>query len=232
MNGTRASLTELFEISGENHGEAEVIICPPFTLLHEAITAAMGTDVQIGGQNCHQELSGAFTGEVSAAMLSDLGATHVIVGHSERREYFGETSEIVAQKANRAIEAGLTAIICVGETLAEREAGNALKVVEAQIKASIPKSANTQNTIIAYEPVWAIGTGKVPSNDDIAQMHAHIRRLIPDANAMRVLYGGSVKGSNAKEIFAIENVDGGLVGGASLTAKDFIPIIQAAKELN
>ncbi len=231
MNGTRESLSELMAMSALTPEKAEVLICPPFTLLHEAITALQGTHMHIGAQNCHHEPSGAFTGEVSAEMIADMGATHVILGHSERREYFEESSKLVAQKAQAAHDAHLLAVICVGETLSERENGKALEIVQAQIEASLPVGANGQNTIIAYEPIWAIGTGKVPSNDDIAEMHAHIRKLIPDAKNMRVLYGGSVKGSNATDIFSIENVDGGLVGGASLKSNDFLPIIEAADKL-
>ncbi len=228
MNGTRASLPELFAIAGDQHENAEVIICPPFSLLHEALTGVQGTHCKIGAQNCFADPSGAFTGEVSADMVADIGATHVILGHSERRELFGESSELVANKARAAHAAHLVAIICVGETLDDRRAGRAEEIVQEQLHYSLPEGCNGENTIIAYEPVWAIGTGEVPTNEEIAQMHAHIRKLIPDAENMRVLYGGSVKPSNALEIFSIENVDGGLVGGASLKAKDFLPIIDAA----
>ena len=229
MNGTTASLKELSAMAAVTNSDDDVVICPPATLISNAVAACSDSAIAIGAQNVHAQPSGAYTGETATNMLTDLGASHVIVGHSERREYFAESDIDVAAKAKAAHDAGLIAIICVGETLAEREAGNAISVVEAQIKGSIPTGANAQNTIIAYEPVWAIGTGKVPTNDDIAEIHAHIRSLIPDANAMRILYGGSVKGSNAQEIFSIDNVDGGLVGGASLKAADFIPIIEAAR---
>lgn len=229
MNGIEASLSEITFMATQMEGNGEVIFCVPYTLLSQAVEMTKNLGISIGAQNAHFETLGAFTGEISAPMLKDIGVTHVILGHSERRALFGETSEIVARKAIAAHDAGLIAIICVGETLEERESGQAISVVSAQINASIPKSANAQNTIIAYEPVWAIGTGKVPTNDDIAKMHESIRSIIPQGDHMRVLYGGSVKASNAREIFSIPNVDGGLVGGASLKADDFIPIINATK---
>ncbi len=229
MNGTKASLAELSAIAAATTSDDDVILCPPATLISNAVDACSDSAITIGAQNLHAAPSGAYTGEISAAMLTDIGATHVIIGHSERREYFGESDSDIAEKAKAAHDAGLIAIICVGETLEEREAGKAISVVGTQLKGSIPEGANAQNTIIAYEPVWAIGTGKVPTNSDIAEIHTYMRSVIPDAEQMRVLYGGSVKGSNASEIFAIDNVDGGLVGGASLKAADFIPIIEATR---
>ncbi len=228
MNGTRSAMTEIMAIATEQFENVEAIICPPFTMLSEAMAATQGTALMIGAQNAHQSASGAYTGEISAEMLLDLGVKHVILGHSERREYFGETSELVAQKAAHAHSSGLTAIICVGETLEERDAGKAVAVVSDQIVNSLPEGTNAANTVIAYEPVWAIGTGRVPSNDDIVEIHSAIRAIVPDTENMRILYGGSVKPENALEIFSLKDVDGGLVGGASLKASDFLPIIQAA----
>lgn len=180
--------------------------------------------LSVGGQDCHAEKSGAFTGNVSAAMLKDQGCTHVIVGHSERRALHGETSEMVAAKARAVHAEGMTAIICVGETDAERTAGKAESVVTDQLKKSIPGEATPGNTVVAYEPVWAIGTGKTASPDDIRQMHALIRGQVGEIS---ILYGGSVKGTNAKEIMSTPNVDGVLVGGASLKAGEFIDIAKA-----
>ena len=221
MNGTReglrAMLAELDNIKTEN----TVIICPPFTLLKLDIV----TGVKIGAQDCSAHESGAFTGEISAKMIADTGAKYVIVGHSERRLYHAEANEIVREKAMRALEAGLTPIICVGETKEEFEAGRTLDVIEEQVKNSIIShfTLHTPHFILAYEPVWAIGTGLVPTTDDIARVHAHIAKLVPAP----ILYGGSVKGGNAAEIMGIQHVDGVLVGGASLKPDDFIPIIKA-----
>ncbi len=229
MNGLTQDLSEIEKISKAQIQNSEVIICPPALLLP---LVDKSRPISFGAQNAHAHDSGAYTGEISMPMIKNAGASHVIIGHSERREYFGETNKIVSEKANAAYRAKLVAIICVGETLEERESGRAREVVAQQIRGSLPLNASAQNTIIAYEPVWAIGTGKVPSNEDIAEMHAHIRSIIPDAAEMRVLYGGSVKGGNASEIFAIDNVDGGLVGGASLKADDFIPIIEANEKFS
>lgn len=229
MNGLRGSLTELLLIASTEVEQAEIIIFPPMTLLAEAASAVQGTRTKIGAQNCHQAVNGAYTGEVSAEMIENIGATHVIIGHSERRALYGESDEIVKAKAAAAHSAGLTAIICIGESLEMRQAGEADHFCAAQLLASLPEGASASNTIIAYEPIWAIGTGLVPSNADIAQMHARLRENLPDAEAMRILYGGSVKPSNAAEIFAVDNVDGGLVGGASLKAEDFSAIIRAAE---
>jgi triosephosphate isomerase len=235
MNGTRAALDQAKALIAQTQGAGcDMILCPPATLLSEMSQLAKDTHLSVGAQDCHASESGAHTGDISAQMIADLGASYIIVGHSERRADHSESDADIAAKTTAVWQAGLTAIVCVGETLDERDAGKALSVVASQIDGSLPTGATAQNTIIAYEPVWAIGTGRVPSNDDIAQVHDAIRaqlseRLGPDiANAMRVLYGGSVKGSNANEIFAISNVDGGLVGGASLKADDFAPIVQAA----
>ena len=232
MNGSLAQLAELEAIASAaaaNPG-VDVTICPPFTLIAPA--AARG-DVAIGAQDVHPKDKGAHTGDVSAAMLKEAGATLVIVGHSERRADHGESDALVRSKAEAAIAAGLTAIVCVGETEAERDAGRAVAVVEGQLDGSVPPSATADQLVIAYEPVWAIGTGRTPTVEDVADMHAAIRRRISslignEAERVRILYGGSVKPSNAAELMAVANVDGALVGGASLTAADFVPIIAAA----
>ena len=203
----------------------QVVVCPPSTLLAEVSEVCQESVLSTGGQDCHAQESGAFTGDVSAAMLADAGAHYAIVGHSERRMQHAETDEQVHAKAEAALSAGLKPIVCVGETLQQRESGMALEVVAQQVKASVPGGA----TIVAYEPVWAIGTGKAPSMDDIAAMHARIQSLLSPGVA--VLYGGSVKPANAAEILAIDGVGGVLVGGASLQLDDFCAIVAAAKEL-
>ncbi|MGR3484076.1 MAG: triose-phosphate isomerase [Paracoccaceae bacterium] len=219
MNGTRASLDEARAIARAGAGSAcDVVLCPPATLL-AAMSALEG--LAVGGQDCHAAASGAHTGDISAAMLVDAGATYVIVGHSERRADHGETSLQVRAKAEAALAAGLTPIVCIGETLEDRDAGRTLAVLSEQLSGSIPEG----EVVVAYEPVWAIGTGRVASPDQIAQAHAHIRAAVgPDTP---ILYGGSVKAGNAAEIFAVAEVDGALVGGASLTAADFVPIVEA-----
>ncbi|MGD1922693.1 MAG: triose-phosphate isomerase [Paracoccaceae bacterium] len=232
MNGLAASIAELRKLMETTAG-CDVILCPPATLIQSFAAQADGSGVQIGGQDCHTASSGAHTGDLSAEMLRDAGATAVIVGHSERRQDHGETSDAVRAKAEAAWRAGLIAIICVGETEAERDQGKALDIVRLQVRDSLPAEATSANTVIAYEPVWAIGTGRVPSPEDIAEMHGDIRATLQSvigeiARDLRVLYGGSVKPGNAAEIFAIENVDGGLVGGASLKAEDFSQIVRAA----
>ena len=236
MHGTSASLPELHAIAhGFTQGldaHTEALVCVPATLLWRAGQIVGGAPVKLGGQDCHVEDAGAHTGDVSAAMLKDAGASYVIVGHSERRTDHGETDAEVHAKAEAAWRAGLTAVICIGETREERAAGETLDVLSRQIAGSVPQAATAQNTVLAYEPVWAIGTGLVPSVQDVAEAHAHIRsrlaeRIGEEAAATRILYGGSVKPSNAKELLAIANVDGALVGGASLKAADFLAIAEA-----
>lgn len=209
----------------------DLLVCPPATILTAVAQAASGTAVAVGGQDCHAAAQGAHTGDIAAEMLADAGASWVIVGHSERRTNHAETSIQIQGKAAAALRAGLTAIICVGETEAERDAGRAEAVVAAQLTGSIPAGATAANSVVAYEPVWAIGTGRTPTLADIAAMHAMIRAtlsgLVVDPDAMRILYGGSVKPSNAAEILGLADVDGALVGGASLKADDFWAIAQA-----
>jgi len=236
MNGTRASLDELTALAGMlTTGEAPraiVVVCPPATMLAAAARQGATAGIQIGGQDCHAEASGAHTGDIAAGMLADAGAQYVIVGHSERRTNHAETDDQVRLKAMAAIGAGLKPIICVGETEAQRDAGQAESVVAAQLASSVPDAAELHEVNIAYEPIWAIGTGRTPSNEDIAAMHAAIRSSLVErfgekGSAIRILYGGSLKPQNAREILAVENVNGGLVGGASLLAKDFYTIISA-----
>ena len=234
MNGLRPALAEAEGIRdgvAAKSPNADVMICPPATLVSALAEVLGGSPVLVGGQDCHARVSGAHTGDVAAEMLADAGATAVIVGHSERRADHGETSAIVRAKAEAAHRAGLTAIVCVGETADERSAGQTLDVVKRQVSESLPVDSHARNTIIAYEPVWAIGTGLTPTTDDVAAVHAAIRGLVAGAfetgSAMRILYGGSVKPSNAAELMAVANVDGALVGGASLKSEDFLGIIAA-----
>ena len=237
MNGTSASLAELIAIGrGFMHGldaETEALICVPATLLHRAAEILHQTPVKAGGEDCHPEQSGAHTGCISAEMLKDAGASHVIVGHSERRADQHEDDTLVHAKAEAAWRAGLVAIICIGETRAEREEGATLDVLSRQLAGSVPVHATARNTIIAYEPVWAIGTGLTPTSGDVAEAHAHIRARLTDrlgteaADRMRILYGGSVKPSNAQELLSVANVDGALIGGASLKASDFLGIAES-----
>ncbi|UCI05622.1 triose-phosphate isomerase [Mesorhizobium sp. B1-1-8] len=236
MNGTSASLNELRMIgNGFMSGldaETEAVVCVPATLLQRAAEILSRTPVRAGGEDCHTKESGAYTGCISAEMLKDAGASLVIVGHSERREQGSEDDATVNAKASAAWRAGLIAIICIGETAAEREAGTTLEVLARQLAGSVPPSATPANAIIAYEPVWAIGTGLTPTAADVAEAHAHIRaklgELLGDAaGKMRILYGGSVKPSNAAELLRVDNVDGALVGGASLKAADFLAIAEA-----
>lgn len=235
MNGlsqpAATELGELVRLSNEHAGpNCDILICPPATLLREMATIAKGSAVSLGGQDCHAKESGAHTGDISAEMLKDAGGDYCIVGHSERRADHGESSAVVKAKAEAALRAGLVAIVCVGETLAERDADKTLDVISDQVRNSLPEGATAVTTVIAYEPVWAIGTGKTPTPDDVAVVHTHIRKelgsLINDSDKMRLLYGGSVKGSNAAELMAVANVDGALVGGASLKAADFWPIVE------
>ena len=231
MNGTGASLAELSALAPASEGAAEVLICPPSTLIAQAVSAAPG--IAIGGQDCHAAASGAHTGDISAPMLSDAGATYVILGHSERRTDHGETDNQVREKTRAAWEAGLTAVVCVGETLDERDHANTLDIIGGQLASSIPDGATAHRLVVAYEPIWAIGTGKVPTMDQIAEVHGFIRARLERrfgagvGRSTRLLYGGSVKPGNAAEIFAVPHVDGALVGGASLKAADFVPIIEA-----
>jgi len=235
MNGTSDSLDEIRGVcaglDAEDTLPHETLLCVPATLVERAAGVAADSALAIGGEDCHAAENGAHTGDVSAEMLADAGATAVIVGHSERRTDHRETDAEVAAKAQAAWRARLTAIICVGETREEREAGKAEEIVGAQLAGSVPDAMQAATTVVAYEPVWAIGTGLVPSNDDIAAMHAFIRKTLAarfagEGEAVRILYGGSVKPANAGEIFAIANVDGGLVGGASLKAADFLAICE------
>lgn len=230
MNGLREDAAKRAQAIGEaaqaeGREAFDIVLCPPATLLSE-VRAAAGKAVALGAQDCHHKDFGAYTGNISALMLKDAGCSYVILGHSERRQLQGETSEQVAAKAHAALNAGLVAIICVGETDAERTAGQQNDVVAAQLEASLPEGANKDNTVIAYEPVWAIGTGKTASAEDVRAMHAHIREIA--GVGMRILYGGSVKAANAAEILHTENVDGVLVGGASLIAEDFLAIARAS----
>ena len=236
MNGTNAALSEVAALLKAHPAPAcDMLLCPPAPLLSRMADVASGTQLKLGGQDCHAEASGAFTGDISAAMLADVGATHVILGHSERRALHGETDAVVLAKAEAALAAGLTAIICVGETERQRDAGATLDVIGGQLLNSLPTEANSANTVIAYEPVWAIGTGRTPTLAEIADVHLFLRarltsRMGADALEVRLLYGGSVKPSNAAEIFALTNVDGALVGGASLKAADFGAIVAALSD--
>lgn len=235
MNGLKAALAEI-EAMAQGYDEGlrariDLLVCPPATLVAAAAGLAAGR-IALGGQDCHPKASGAHTGDVSAEMLADAGATHVIVGHSERRTDHAEADAIVKAKAEAGLRAGLIAIVCVGETEAERRSGRTLDVVGGQIAGSLPEGATAANLVIAYEPVWAIGTGLTPTAGDVAEVHGFIRaalgeRLGGEGAGVRILYGGSVKPSNAVELMGVANVDGALVGGASLTAKDFLGIAAA-----
>ncbi len=225
MNGLQASAGELARIvaGARDLPKVELMVCPPATLIANFALLARGSLVLIGGQDCHAQPSGAYTGDISAEMLKDAGASAVIVGHSERRHYHGETDAMVRAKALAAQRAGLLAIICVGETRAEREAGQALTVVGTQLDGSLPDG--TVDFVVAYEPVWAIGTGLTPTSGDVGDMHRFIRNQLGQAGAAtRLLYGGSVTPANAPQLLAVENVDGALVGGASLKADEFLAI--------
>lgn len=216
-------------------GSAELLVCPPAILINPMLGAAaragLGERMGVGAQDCHAAASGAHTGDTAAAMVADAGGSHVIVGHSERRTDHGEDDATVKAKAEAVLTAGLTAIVCIGETEAQRRGGETNDVLAAQIRGSMPDGATSANTVIAYEPVWAIGTGLTPSLDDIAAAHAHIRQIageFVEAASVAILYGGSVKPGNAAEILSIEGVDGALVGGASLKASDFLGIAEAS----
>ncbi|OWU84440.1 triosephosphate isomerase [Oceanicola sp. 22II-s10i] len=234
MNGLGASLADL-RVLADSHPEPSVdlLICPPATLLHPARAITEGTAIALGGQDCHTEVSGAFTGDLSAEMLGDAGATAVILGHSERRDKHRETSEEVRVKARAAHAAGLMTVICLGESMFQREATNTLDIIGAQLSLSVPDTSTGENLVIAYEPVWAIGSGMTPTPEQIGEVHTFMRARLEKrfgpgvGRSVRLLYGGSVKAANAAEIFSIPDVDGALVGGASLKASDFSPIIEA-----
>jgi len=234
MNGLSGALKEAEALlSAHPSNVADIVLCPPATLLSRMATVLADGVIAVGGQDCHGENSGPHTGDISAAMLADAGASYVIVGHSERRQDHGESDADVCAKATVAATAGLTAIICMGESEAQREAGNTLDVIGGQLTGSVPDNTSADALVIAYEPVWAIGTGRVPSPRQIGEAHDFIReRLIrrfggEAGKDIRILYGGSVKPDNAADIFTIANVDGALVGGASLKATDFSPIVRA-----
>jgi triosephosphate isomerase len=237
MHGLAASLAELQALK-DRMAESpvpgtDIMVCPPATLLAQARYGLRGSDIRLGAQDCHPLADGAYTGDISAEMLADAGASAIIVGHSERRTLHGETDALVNAKARAAHRAGLTAIICVGETEDERRGGATLEVVGKQLRGSVPEDAKASDTVIAYEPVWAIGTGLTPTQDDVSEAHGFIRnelaRLIGEAEAarVRILYGGSVKPANAAELLSVPHVNGALVGGASLKASDFYAIIAA-----
>lgn len=236
MNGLSAALADAQAIfaGAEAHVAVDVALCPPFTLVGAMVAAVPGAAV--GGQDCHSAASGAFTGSVAAPMLADIGASVVIVGHSERREGFAESDVDVRAKAEAGLAAGLSVILCVGEPLAVRESGGAIDYVLQQVAGSVPADFDPHRLAIAYEPIWAIGTGLVPTVADVAAMHGAIRGALANrfggaAEDMRILYGGSVNGDNAAELLGAGDVDGALVGGASLTAAKFLPIVEAAAEL-
>jgi triosephosphate isomerase (TIM) len=233
MNGladVAGALAEGISVSLEANPACDVVVCPPFTAISEVTKILKGSGVATGGQDCHAEATGAFTGSVSAEMLADLGCRYVIVGHSERRHGLGETDEMVFAKAEAAHRAGLTPIICVGETQAEREAGRAIEVVARQIKGSVPVEGGA--VVVAYEPVWAIGTGLVPTMADVEEVHRHIRSDLEvirgDSGDIPIQYGGSAKPENAAELLAVPEVDGLLIGGASLDAASFCAMVDAA----
>ena len=233
MNGTLAALDEVRALLAAHPAPVcEMLFCPPATLIAAMAAQAAGSALRVGGQDCHAKPSGAHTGDISAAMLADAGASHVILGHSERRADHGETDAQVLAKAQAAQAAGLVAVVCIGETEAQRDAGTTLAVIGAQLDGSVPANATAENLVLAYEPVWAIGTGRTPTLEQIAEVHAFLRdrltaRIGAEAAGVRLLYGGSVKPSNAGEIFAVPHVDGALVGGASLKAAAFGAIVAA-----
>ena len=232
MNGLKASTAEFDSMlagAGAFAGKADLLVCPPATLLAAFAEKARGKGVAVGAQDCHPDASGAHTGDLSAEMLADAGASAIIVGHSERRADHGESDALVRQKAEAAWRSGVTAIVCIGETRAQRDAGKTLDICGGQLKGSLPEGATSANLVVAYEPVWAIGTGLTPTTADVEQVHRFIRGVLIDrfrgeGAKIRILYGGSVKPSNAKELMAVANVNGALVGGASLKAADFLAI--------
>jgi len=231
MNGLKADALALARaVAAGAADRCELLVCPPTVLIPPVADALAGSAVTLGGQDCHFEAAGAHTGDVAAAMLADAGCSYVILGHSERRADHGESDELVRAKTEAAQAAGLTAIVCVGETLEERDAGRTLDRIGAQLDGSLSAATAPRSTVIAYEPVWAIGTGRTPTPEDVAEVHTHIREQIAAnfgaavADGLRILYGGSMKPSNAAELLAIDGVDGGLIGGASLKAEDFLAI--------
>jgi triosephosphate isomerase len=233
MNGLKASITEFEAViagAGSLAAKADLLVCPPATLLAAFADKARGSKtLTVGAQDCHPKAFGAHTGDISAEMLADAGASAVIVGHSERRADHGETDALVRQKAEAAWRAGLVAIVCIGETQDHRDAGQTLEVCAGQLGGSLPDGATSANLVVAYEPVWAIGTGRTPTPADVEQVHGFIRdrlsqRFNGEGGRIRILYGGSVKPSNAAELMAVANVNGALVGGASLKAGDFLAI--------
>jgi triosephosphate isomerase len=237
MNGLEANLAEVDSLLEAHEApEVDILLCPPATLLTRMVDRIGNGPISTGGQTCHANESGAHTGDISAEMLHDAGASYVILGHSERRADCGESNEDVRAQAKAAFDAGLIAVVCVGETEAERDAANTLEIISGQLAGSIPDVATGETLVVAYEPVWAIGTGHVPTLDQIGEVHDFIRDRLERrfgtgvGGAVRLLYGGSVKPSNAAEIFAVSNVDGALVGGASLKAEDFSGIISALEE--
>lgn len=235
MNGLKADglalARDLVARLGRQKPSCDVLLCPPATLLAPLAEVLAGSGIALGGQNCHAAQKGAHTGEISAAMLKDAGCGYVILGHSERRSDQGETDAQVRAKVTAARAAGLTAIVCIGETLAQRDGGETLAVIAHQLEGSLPDGCDAAQLVIAYEPVWAIGSGRTPTVVQVAEAHGFIRRALAgkvnDANAVRILYGGSVKPANAKELMAVSDVDGALVGGASLVAADFWAIVEA-----
>lgn len=233
MNGLRSSLAEFDAMIAGSSGvaaKADLLVCPPATLI-ATFAAKLGAakGIAIGAQDCHPKASGAHTGDISAEMLKDAGATAVIVGHSERRADHGESNALVRQKAEAAWRAGLTAIVCIGETQGQRDASQTLDICRGQLEGSLPQGSRADNLVVAYEPVWAIGTGQTPTAQDVEQIHQFIRETLSgrfggEGAGMRILYGGSVKPSNAQELMGVANVNGALVGGASLKAADFLAI--------
>ena len=235
MNGLRTAMSEFDAmVSGAPNAPCDLLVCPPATLLATCAQRAAGGALAVGAQDCHPKASGAHTGDISAEMLADAGARAVIVGHSERRAGHGETDAAVRAKVEAVWRAGLAAILCIGETEAERDAGDTLHVLGESLDASLPETALAENTVLAYEPVWAIGTGRTPTGGQIREVHGFLRERLRarlgdvQGLGMRILYGGSVKPANAAEIFAIDDVDGGLIGGASLKAADFLAIAAEA----
>lgn len=235
MNGLKADglalVKELAARAARENLGCELLVCPPATLLHPIGETLKGTPIALGAQNCHAQPKGAHTGEIAAVMLADASCTYVILGHSERRADQAESDAVVREKVLAARQAGLVAIVCVGETLQERDAGNTLDVVGRQLRGSLPDGLSAAALVIAYEPVWAIGTGRTPTTAQVAEAHDHIRRVlgaqVRDSAGVRILYGGSVKSANAQELMSVADVDGALVGGASLVAEDFWQIAKA-----